>query len=77
MVQFFKKHISNRSLIVASLLLSVFVLYPKIIDLYWELSRIADHSDKINHVIFFIYRYLFFFSLMFYCCSFPSCHRLS
>jgi sensor histidine kinase YesM len=64
MVQFFKKHISNRSLIVASLLLSVFVLYPKIIDLHWELSRIADQSNKINHITFFIYRYLFFFALI-------------
>jgi Putative regulator of cell autolysis len=55
-----KTEITNRTLIIASLIISAFVIYPKIIDLPWELSRIADMSERINHIIFFTYRYLFF-----------------
>ena len=55
-----KSEISNRTLIFASLILSAFVIYPKIINLPWELPNIAGQSDKIEHLIFFTYRYLFF-----------------
>ena len=59
-MKIFKDNISNKTLIIASLVLSVFVIYPKIINLPWELPRIIDQSDKIEHLIFFTYRYLFF-----------------
>ena len=52
--------ISNRTLILASLVLSAFVIYPKIISLPWELPNIPDQSAKIAHIVFFTYRYLFF-----------------
>ena len=52
--------ISNRTMIIASLVLSVFVIYPKIINLPWELPNIEDQGAKINHLVFFTYRYLFF-----------------
>ena len=52
--------ISNSTLIIASLILSAFVIYPKIINLPWELPNITNQSDKIEHLIFFTYRYLFF-----------------
>ena len=55
-----KDKISNRMLIVASLVLSVFVIYPKIINLPWELPHITDQGAKIEHLVFFTYRYLFF-----------------
>jgi sensor histidine kinase YesM len=60
MMQFFDKNISNKALIFASLILSAFIIYPKIIELPWELSRIANQSVKIEHILFFIYRYSFF-----------------
>ena len=59
-MKLFKDKISNRTLIFASLVLSAFVIYPKIINLPWELPNIISQSDKIEHLIFFTYRYLFF-----------------
>jgi len=59
-MKLFKDNISNRTLIIASLVLSAFVIYPKIINLPWELPRFVEQSDKIEHLIFFTYRYLFF-----------------
>ena len=55
-----KDKISNRTLIIASFVLSAFVIYPKIINLPWELPHITDRSAKIDHLVFFTYRYLFF-----------------
>ena len=55
-----KVKMSNWTLIIASLLLSAFIIYPKIINLPWELSRIVDQDGKTEHIIFFTYRYLFF-----------------
>ena len=55
-----KVDMSNRTLIIASLILSVFVIYPKIINLPWELPDITSYSGKIDHIVFFTYRYLFF-----------------
>ena len=59
-MKLFKDNISNQTLIIASLVLSAFVIYPKIINLPWELPRFAEQSDKIEHLVFFTYRYLFF-----------------
>ena len=59
-----RSEITNRTLIFASLILSAFVIYPKIINLPWELPRIADQSAKIAHLVFFTYRYLFFCVMM-------------
>ena len=55
-----KDKISNQALIIASLVLSAFVIYPKIINLPWELPHITDMDAKIDHLVFFTYRYLFF-----------------
>ena len=55
-----QNRISNRTLIIASLVLSAFVIYPKIINLPWDLPSIPDQSGKIDYIVFFIYRYLFF-----------------
>ncbi|GAB6010897.1 sensor histidine kinase [Viscerimonas tarda] len=60
MAQFFDKNISNKTLIIASLILSAFIIYPKIIELPWELSRFTNQSEKTEHILFFIYRYSFF-----------------
>ena len=59
-MKLFQDKISNKTLIITSLVLSVFVIYPKIINLPWELPHISNASDKIEHIIFFTYRYLFF-----------------
>ena len=59
-MKLFQDKISNRTLIITSLVLSVFVIYPKIINLPWELPNISNVSDKIDHIVFFTYRYLFF-----------------
>jgi len=55
-----KSEMSNRTLILASLILSAFVIYPKIINLPWDLPHITEQSDKIEYLVFFTYRYLFF-----------------
>ena len=55
-----KDKMSNRTLIIASLVFSAFVIYPKIINLPWELPHITNQSEKIEHIVFFTYRYLFF-----------------
>ncbi|GHT64363.1 histidine kinase [Bacteroidia bacterium] len=60
MLPFFDKNISNKTLIIASLILSAFIIYPKIIELPWILSRITNQSEKTEHILFFIYRYSFF-----------------
>ena len=59
-MKLFKENISNPTLIIASLVLSVFVIYPKIINLPWDLPDITDEREKWEHIIFFAYRYLFF-----------------
>ena len=59
-MKLFKSEITNRTLIFASLILSVFVIYPKIINLPWDLPDITVQSDKIEYLVFFTYRYLFF-----------------
>jgi len=60
MKQFFKKQISNKTLILASMMLSAFIIYPKIVDLPRNLARLTEQSDKIEHILFFVYRYSFF-----------------
>ncbi|MDR3095294.1 MAG: histidine kinase [Bacteroidales bacterium] len=60
MIPFFDKNISNKALIIASLILSAFIIYPKIIELPWGLSHITTQSEKTEHILFFIYRYSFF-----------------
>jgi hypothetical protein len=60
MMQFFDKNISNKTLVIASLILSAFIIYPKIIELPWELSRITNPSENTAHILFFVYRYSFF-----------------
>jgi hypothetical protein len=41
-------------------LVSAFIIYPRIIDLPWELPRFTTRSESVEHILFFIYRYLFF-----------------
>ena len=55
-----KTDISNQTLIIASLVLSAFVIYPKIINLPWEFPHITNQNEKTQYLVFFIYRYLFF-----------------
>ncbi|MDR1332145.1 MAG: histidine kinase [Tannerella sp.] len=50
----------DKILIIISLVAGVFIIYPRIIDLSAELSRMSTRSESMEHVFFFIYRYLFF-----------------
>jgi sensor histidine kinase YesM len=42
----------------------VFIVYPRIIGLSAELSRLSMQSEIVEHLSFFVYRYLFFCLLM-------------
>jgi hypothetical protein len=47
-------------IILFSMILGAFIIYPRIIDLPWELPRFTTRSETVEHILFFIYRYLFF-----------------
>ncbi|KAA6348259.1 Sensor histidine kinase YehU [termite gut metagenome] len=47
-------------LIVVSFIAGAFIIYPRIIDLPWELPHFVNRGERIEHILFFIYRYLFF-----------------
>ena len=59
----FDKLNSDKILIIMSLVVGAFIIYPRIIDLPVELSRLQTESETVEHVSFFCYRY-FFFSLL-------------
>lgn len=43
-----------------SLLISVFIIYPNIIYLFWELKMGLHHGELAEYILFFIFRYVFF-----------------
>jgi hypothetical protein len=66
----FDKPVSDRMRIIFSLVVGAFIIYPRIIDLPWELPRFTTRSESVGHILFFIYRYLFFCSLTWILISF-------
>lgn len=54
---------STFKLALISLVSAVFIIYPNIASLRWELSFLAGESE-INHIYFFIFRYVFFVGLI-------------
>jgi hypothetical protein len=59
----FDKPVSDQMMILFSVITGAFIIYPRIIDLPWELHRLTTRGETVEHVLFFIYRYLFFASL--------------
>jgi hypothetical protein len=62
-MEVFDKPVSNKMRIIFSVVVGAFIIYPRIIDLPWELPRFTTRSESVEHILFFIYRYLFFCSL--------------
>lgn len=60
----FLNQISYGKTILFSLIAAVFIAYPNISFLPWELS-FMDDAAKLHHISFFIFRYLFFCTLAF------------
>ena len=58
----FKKY-STLKLLLVSLISAVFIIYPNIACLRWDLSFL-DGEARISHINFFIFRYVFFVGLM-------------
>ncbi|MDR3261946.1 MAG: histidine kinase [Tannerella sp.] len=56
----FEQPVSPRMMILPSLIAGAFIIYPRIIDLPWELPRFTTQIETVKHIAFFIYRYLFF-----------------
>ncbi|MDR3268765.1 MAG: histidine kinase [Tannerella sp.] len=56
----FDRPVSDKMMVFFSFIVGAFIIYPRIIDLPRELARLSAQSDAIEHVLFFIYRYLFF-----------------
>jgi hypothetical protein len=59
-MKLFDNLVSNKMLIVVSFIAGAFIIYPRIIDLPWELPHFVNRGERIEHILFFIYRYLFF-----------------
>lgn len=57
------KHITSKSLLIG-LIGAIFIIYPDITWLPWELSLIKE-TERINHIFFFIFRYVFYVSFIF------------
>ncbi|MDR0711742.1 MAG: histidine kinase [Prevotellaceae bacterium] len=51
-------------MIIASLVLSAFIIYPNIINLSWDFSRHISRVESVEYVGFFIFRYAIFFILL-------------
>jgi hypothetical protein len=47
-------------LIIISFMAGAFIVYPRLIDLPAELSYLSTRNEHIEHIFFFVYRYLFF-----------------
>jgi phosphatidylglycerophosphate synthase len=71
----FDKPVSDKMMFLFSVILGAFIIYPRIIDLPWELPRFTTRSQILEHVLFFIYRYLFFSGMTMYLIS-VNIHRL-
>ena len=54
---------SSFKLVLISLVSALFVVYPNIACLPWELSFL-DNEERTTHIVFFTFRYLFFASLI-------------
>jgi sensor histidine kinase YesM len=71
----FDKPVSDKVMIFFSFIVGAFIIYPRIIDLPWELPRLHTQSETIEHILFFIYRYLFFCLLTWILISVNIHHR--
>jgi hypothetical protein len=60
----FSKLVSNKTLIIASLVLSAFIIYPNIINLSRDFSRHTSRMESVEYGGFFIFRYAIFFILL-------------
>ena len=56
---------SRKSIIVFSLLLAVFIIYPNIVYLRWDLEDIEFYGGKIPFFILFVFRYVFFTTIIY------------
>ncbi len=54
---------SSYKLFLISLISAVFIVYPNIACLPWELSFL-NGAERTNHLLFFVFRYLFFTALI-------------
>jgi len=55
---------TNFNLLLISLISAAFIIYTNITWLPWELSYLQG-SERTNHLIFFVFRYIFFSTLIF------------
>ncbi|MDR2813554.1 MAG: histidine kinase [Prevotellaceae bacterium] len=60
----FSKIVSNKAMVIASLVLSAFIIYPNIINLSWDFSRHTSRVESVEYIGFFIFRYAIFFILL-------------
>jgi sensor histidine kinase YesM len=56
---------SRKSIIIFSLLLAIFIIYPNIVYLRWDLEDIEFYGGKIPFFILFVFRYVFFATIIF------------
>ena len=47
-------------MIITSVITGTFIIYPNIIDLFWNFPVRKTRPEVIEYIVFFIYRYLFF-----------------
>ena len=51
---------SRKSIIISSLLLAVFIIYPNIVYLRWDMEEVEFYGGEIPFFILFAFRYVFF-----------------
>ena len=59
-MEFLNKIDSKRSLFWASLLLSVFIIYPNIINLYWDIQHWKELNIILQGFVIWVFRYVVF-----------------
>ncbi|MDR0565664.1 MAG: histidine kinase [Prevotellaceae bacterium] len=60
----FSKLVSNKTMIIAGLVLSAFIIYPNIIHLSRDFSRHTSQVESVEYASFFLFRYAIFFTLL-------------
>ncbi|WP_321332275.1 histidine kinase [uncultured Bacteroides sp.] len=55
---------SSRMILIISLSLSVIMVYPNTVDFTWHFPESATNSEQISYGLFFFFRYLFFYLLI-------------
>jgi sensor histidine kinase YesM len=56
---------SRKSIILSSLLLAIFIIYPNIVFLRWDMEEIEFYGGKVPFYILFAFRYVFFAIIIF------------